>query len=365
MADGILYDVKIKLSNGDIISAGQILAPQGLQGIQGIQGPQGIQGEQGPRGPQGEQGPQGPQGPQGIQGPAGAAFSVIGLVSSVEQLPDPSTVPDNYAYMVGTAAPYDLYVQVVPEGEPQQWLDAGRVEGVVGPQGPQGPAGADGKDGVTPDISVTASVENDETGTAQVNVTKGGTTANPTFDFVFKNLADGSRVWFSKDTLDEPTVGSTRIISTIIINGTSTNLSSNNPLIANDLVVTADGCVSTVNVTGGTYVNVSFIIGRNVPHIVSMYYDGKAPTFFAIIHAPLTTQVTHNNFRHLSEDRTPVFGYVEYDDTALPAVGINWYTPAPNVVQFQVSVLDAGSMRNVTENWDTLIVRDMTYRANT
>ena len=109
-----------------------------------VTGPQGQQGEQGAQGEQGIQGIQGPQGPQGIQGPAGPGFQILGIVSAVNQLPDPSTVPDNQAYLVGTAAPYDLYVQVVPEGEAQQWVNAGQVTGIEGPQGPQGATGPTG-----------------------------------------------------------------------------------------------------------------------------------------------------------------------------------------------------------------------------
>ena len=146
-----------------------IRGPQGIQGIQGIQGEQGVQG---------------PVGPQGAVGPAGQSFSIIGLVANTAQLPDPSTVPDNYAYMVGTTAPYDLYVQVVPEGEPQQWLDAGKVEGVVGPQGPQGPQGQQGPTGAqgpaaTIQVGTVTTLEPGQNAT----VTNSGTSGAAVFDF--------------------------------------------------------------------------------------------------------------------------------------------------------------------------------------
>ena len=155
-----------------------------------IVGPQGVIG---PVGPTGVQGPQGPQGPQGIQGPAGAAFSVIGIISTEEQLPDPSTVPDNYAYMVGNAAPYDLYVQVVPEGQPQQWLDAGQVEGVVGPQGPQGPQGVMGPTGAQgPAATIqVGNVTTLEPG-QQATVTNSGTSGAAVFDFGIPKGEPGS-----------------------------------------------------------------------------------------------------------------------------------------------------------------------------
>ena len=79
-----------------------------------ITGPQGAQGQAGTQGPQGTTGAQGPQGPQGPKGDAGPGFEILGIVAAENQLPDPATVPDNQAYLVGTAAPYDLYVQAVP-----------------------------------------------------------------------------------------------------------------------------------------------------------------------------------------------------------------------------------------------------------
>lgn len=104
-----------------------------------IRGPQGIQGKQGPIGPQGQQGI---QGPKGEQGPAGPAFVIAGTVTSTGQLPDPSTLADNIAYLVGSDADgYDLYVQLQ---DTQTWKNVGKVEGVQGPQGPQGEQGIQG-----------------------------------------------------------------------------------------------------------------------------------------------------------------------------------------------------------------------------
>lgn len=104
----------------------------------------GEQGQQGPQGPKGDTGPQGPKGDTGAQGPAGE------------------------------------------DGAPG-------ATGAQGPQGETGPQGSKGDDGVTPNISVTASVDNN-TGTPSVKVSKSGTDESPTFAFEFHNLkgADGT-----------------------------------------------------------------------------------------------------------------------------------------------------------------------------
>lgn len=115
--------------------------PQGPQGLQGIQGPQGERGPQGLQGPKGDKGDTGEQGPQGLQGPKG------------EQ---------------GEQGPQG------PAGE-------------TGATGATGPSGTNGKDGITPDISISAAVDN-TTGTPAVTVTKGGSTTAPNYDLLFTGL---------------------------------------------------------------------------------------------------------------------------------------------------------------------------------
>ena len=63
------------------------------------------------------------RGPQGPQGNPGQSFKILGQVASVESLPNPSSVDTGTAYLVGTAAPFHLYVLVL---EPSRsWFDTG------------------------------------------------------------------------------------------------------------------------------------------------------------------------------------------------------------------------------------------------
>ena len=164
-----------------------------------LRGPQGIQG---PVGPQGAQGVQGPQGIQGPQGPVGPGFEVVGIVASTNLLPDPSTIPDNEAYLVGTdEAGYDLYVQVN-----NIWVDSGKVSGVegpqgpIGPEGPQGPKGEQGPIGATGPIgpkgdSATIAIGTVTTGAAgsQAAVTNTGTSTDAIFNFTIPKGDKGDK----------------------------------------------------------------------------------------------------------------------------------------------------------------------------
>lgn len=91
------YDYYINASTGNIwhlhrTDAGTLVWRQ--EG--NIRGPQGATGATGATGPQGMPGP---QGPQGVPGPTGPAVEILGIITSVDQLPDPGTVSSVAAYL--------------------------------------------------------------------------------------------------------------------------------------------------------------------------------------------------------------------------------------------------------------------------
>lgn len=88
-----------------------------------IKGPQGAKGD---TGDQGATGPTGPQGPQGVAGPTGIAVHIIGILASTAQLPTPIVLGDlTAAYLIGNAAPYDLYIQVGNDVSTAIWTSMG------------------------------------------------------------------------------------------------------------------------------------------------------------------------------------------------------------------------------------------------
>ena len=84
-----------------------------------IRGPQ---GEVGPRGEIGLTGEAGPIGQRGPAGPAGMTVQILGTITSIDQLPNPTTVDRNGAYLNTTTK--DLYV-VSGTASNLQWLNAG------------------------------------------------------------------------------------------------------------------------------------------------------------------------------------------------------------------------------------------------
>lgn len=78
------------------------------------------------------------------------------------------------------------------DADHNEYRNIGQAIGSVGPEGPASTVpGPKGEDGITPNVSVTASVDAN-VGTPSVTVSKSGTDANPSFDFAFHNLKGNS-----------------------------------------------------------------------------------------------------------------------------------------------------------------------------
>lgn len=128
----------------------------GIQGPKGDKGDKGDTGATGPQGPMGRtgatgaQGPQGEQGPRGLTGATGATgakgdpgepFTLIGTVTNVSQLPDPTTVIRSAAYRVGPDANGNYALYVIEGEDTLLWTNYGDIK--VGPAGPKGDNGLD------------------------------------------------------------------------------------------------------------------------------------------------------------------------------------------------------------------------------
>lgn len=92
----------------------QVVNIKGANGLNGLQGPQGATG------------PQGPQGPKGDTGDVGGFINIYGILTNVNQLPNPDTLNNRtIAYLIGTGYPYDLYIQVGDADGPVTWVNSG------------------------------------------------------------------------------------------------------------------------------------------------------------------------------------------------------------------------------------------------
>lgn len=142
------------------------VGPQGIQGIQGIQGEKGETGSRGLKGETGSTGltgatgatgPQGPignTGPQGIQGERGIGVNILGTLSSTGQLPTPTSVAKDSAFLIpDNDVNYMWVIEGTSDTSTWTWVNFG-PSGITGPTGPQGAAGI-GITDVT-DLSLTA-----------------------------------------------------------------------------------------------------------------------------------------------------------------------------------------------------------------
>ena len=97
----------------------------------------GATGSIGPAGPQGNVGPIGPKGATGSQGPRGIGVNILGTLTSTSQLPDPTTVEKDSAYIIPADGVNHLWV--IEGTDNLVWTDFGTAG--LGEKGDKGDAG--------------------------------------------------------------------------------------------------------------------------------------------------------------------------------------------------------------------------------
>lgn len=118
----------------------------------------------------------GPQGIQGEQGLPGKGLEIAGgPYENPESVPDPE---DGACYLVGSAAPYDVYYR-----NNGQWVNLGPIQGAQGPRGEQG----------IPGQAATVQVGQVTTGQpgSQAAVTNSGTESAAVFNFTIPQGTQG------------------------------------------------------------------------------------------------------------------------------------------------------------------------------
>ena len=97
----------------------------------------GATGSVGPAGPQGKTGPIGQTGATGPQGPRGIGVNILGTLTSTSQLPDPTTVGKDSAYIIPADGVNHLWV--IEGTDNLVWTDFGTAG--LGEKGDKGDAG--------------------------------------------------------------------------------------------------------------------------------------------------------------------------------------------------------------------------------
>lgn len=144
----------------------------------------GVQGAVGATGPQGKQGPIGPTGATGPQGERGIGVNILGTLTSTSQLPSPTSVAKDSAYIIPVDGINHLYV--IEGTDNLVWTDFGTAG--IGEKGDKGDAGI-GIDTMT-DLDLTygdTTVTYDTTDGMAINgqarfTYNGGTTKDVTMD---------------------------------------------------------------------------------------------------------------------------------------------------------------------------------------
>lgn len=128
--------------------------------------------------PRGDKGEKGDPGDKGDPGPRGEGLQVDHVADSIGGLPSSGVSEGDTGMVAG-----ELYAW-----DGSKWVPQGTVQGVKGDPG------------VTPNITLTASVDAN-VGTPSVNITKTGTPENPVFDIALHNLKGGVNTVTHDDTL--------------------------------------------------------------------------------------------------------------------------------------------------------------------
>lgn len=250
----------------------------GLKGEQGETGATGPQGAQGIRGETGATGPQGVQGKQGVSSYISSVTATVGTTSS----DSPScVVSDNVEYDTDENSTITAY----KHNYELSFIGIKGAKGDAGETGPQGATGA------TPDISMTATVD-DTTGVPEVTISETGTDEAPIFNFAFTGLkGEKGEQGDATNAVSDVTVTNTDGVYTVsqTKNGTTTDVGEIDvPNTDNLLAEVTDSVVEnttsgydyhTVKETenNGTQNDVgSFYIARN--QITALNSDGTFTT---------------------------------------------------------------------------------------
>lgn len=115
-------------TNGNVYRFNKTEQSQLWTNVANIKGPQGAQGN---RGLQGNIGPKGDKGDRGPKGDPAALINIYGVLANKNQLPTPSVLNNlNAAFLIGSAAPYSLYMQVGANPQVAIWQNVGVLNGV-------------------------------------------------------------------------------------------------------------------------------------------------------------------------------------------------------------------------------------------
>lgn len=180
------------------------------------------------------------------------------------------------------------------------------IKGNPGNDGSDGKDGSDGTDGVTPDITATATVDNN-VGTPSVSVVKSGTDEEPTFAFNFSNIK-GEPGTNGQDSQVPGPVGATPAISATATVDNNTGV----PIVNVIKTGTAENpqlAFEFHNIKGADGVNGQSIVGEQGPKGDPFTYEDFTPAQLAALKGET------GNTGPSGERGSKIFLYYDYDMT--------------------------------------------------